>query len=294
MTRLVAILLMVMIAISGFAVADRLPVATPENQLIATSEFIEVLGPIMKTVKFTSEHSDAYLHPGIVFGMDNNDQTFGESVAQTSYSDKVLSNGGMSTLTYTFGYNSGNMIDGVYNLETDSILTYESIDGSTLMALERASMDIVGNYQNTENVMRCVFASNDNTYVPAFCNKVTAESSLMGVTSMAVQSTLELRDTAPTTDVGGELRYKLNVDPVSGQDYANGVVNAEFTASIREANDFLDTNDDDTYYMPGATDWNRNYWDDEARVTNYDDSETIIGGITRLTKDFSYNSQVTF
>ena len=312
MKKFLAIAMIALFLLVGLAAADRLPPAKPENQLISEIEYINVLGPVMKSVDLVSEQSSAYLHNGILRGSydggtaDRQDptgalQALGEVVSQTTYKNELLTNGGLLDLTYTLGFDTSNSIAESWNLETDEILTYASVDGSTLAATERATLGVAANYQSTANSMRCVFATGANPVMPAFCNVVTAESTLASVTSMAVQTTLELRDTAASADIPAALNYKINVDPnaAQGGQYADGQVGVTFTASIREANGYL--GDGTEYYSPendtnaaGNPIWVNNYWDDEARITNYAESTTVTGGITKLTKAFAYTSGISF
>jgi len=316
MKKFLAITLIAMFLLIGMAAADRLPPAVPENQLFSSIEYVNVLGPVMKSVDITSEQSSAYLHNGILLGswdaqgfaagaagaVDANGggQAFGEVVSQTTYKNELLTNGGLTDLTYTLGLDTTNQIAESWNIETDEILTYASVDGSTLAATERATLDVAANYEATQNNMRCVFAQALQPVMPAFCNKVTVESTLASVTSMAVQTTLELRDTAASPEVPAAINYKINVDPnaAQGGQYADGQVGVTFTASIREANGWLGNGFANAYYDPDGVNvpagWTSNYWDDEARITNYVSSTTVTGGITKLTKQFNYNSAMTF
>jgi len=315
MKKIFAIAIIALFLLVGLAAADRLPPQKPENQMINEIEYINVLGPVMKSVSLVSEQSSGYLHNGILVGssdigggvvndIDGANQAFGEVVSQTTYTNELLTNGGLTDLTYTLGYDTGNQIEESWNLETDEILTYASVDGSTLAATERATLDIAANYQATANSMRCVFAQATETVMPAFCNKITAESTLASVTSMAVQTTLELRDTAATADTSEAMNYKINVDPnaAQGGQYADGQVGVTFTASVREAQGARDFNGDgvigggvpvENYYSNQFTNPANpfsNYWDDEARITNVVDTITVTGGITKLTKAFAYSS----
>ena len=274
-------------------VADVLPPAVPENQMISVYSYIETIGMVIEKSSFTSQSSSAYLHDGILVGNDADvgNAAFGERVAQIVWSDKTITNGGYLKETKTFGYGSGNQGPEGYNLETDKILTYESIDGSTLAASERISMQICGNFSDTAASTRCVFGQSNNAVNPAFCNTVTAESNLIGVTSMSAQTTMNARFTASNADVPAALSYKIDVSPnaASGAEYAMGTVQTEFTARIMEANDRLD--DNQVYYDPAHTaDPFANYWDDPARITTFSDKTMVSGGITRVTKAFNYQS----
>ena len=110
MKKFLAITLIAMFLLVGLAAADRLPPQLPENQLISSVEYVNVLGPVMKSVSLVSEQSSAYLHNGILLGSadagaagavdaDGARQVLGEVVAQTTYKNELLTNGGLLDLT---------------------------------------------------------------------------------------------------------------------------------------------------------------------------------------------------
>lgn len=280
--------------------ADVLPPAVPENQMISIYSYIETIGMVIEKSSFTSQSSSAYLHDGILFGNDADvgNAAFGERVANIVWSDKTITNGGYLKETKTFGYDSGNQGPEGYNLETDKILTYESIDGSTLLSSERISMEICGNFSDTAGSSRCVFGQGANAVNPAFCNTITASSDLIGVTSISAQTSMNARFTASSADVPAALKYNIDVSPnaASGAEYAMGTVQTEFTARIMEANGVLDINGraagtGSTYFDPAhTTDPFANYWDNSARITTFSDKTMVSGGITRVTKGFNYLS----
>ncbi len=299
MKKFVLILLLSLAVLSCLAVADRLPPQKPENQLISELEHINVIGPVIKNINLVSEQSSAYLHDGILLGsFDTNGaavptdtagtlQNLGEVVSQTTYHIEELTNGGFLEQMYSLDYNTRNTFGENWNLETYWIMTYETADGSTLASTERVTLDIAANYETSEGNRRCIFALSGERVMPAFCNLVTAESTLASVTSMTVQTPLKLRDTAQTADVPEMIIYEIAVDPntATNNHYADGQVGVTFTASVREANRYFAGR----YYQPNP-DWNNNYWDDEARITNYVETITATGGITKLSKSFAYAS----
>ncbi len=301
----IIIVLIVVSLLAGITMGDHLPDATPENQVILSNEYVNALGAVIKNVNLISEHSNAYLHDGILLGepnaVDGNLLVFnadlGEVVSQTTYRNELLTNGGLLDLTYNLMLDTNNQGLATANLDTDMIMTYSSVDGSTLAGLERATLDIAGNYEWAPDDFRCVFAASEGWIMPSFCNLITTETEFASVTSMAVQTSLELHDTAETAEVPAILIYRVNVDPNSaqGSQYADGQVSATFTASIREAqHPGLGGINNDLYFAPLIANpgWTTNYWDDEARITNYVDTITATGGITKISKRFIYGSSV--
>jgi len=283
MKKFLVIALVAMALLVGFATAERLPNATPENQVFSTTEIIQVLGPVIKDVNLVNEHSSYWLQNGVMM--------HDESVSRMSYKYGLITNGGLTDSVYTLKYSSANKALDQYNLDTDSVVTYQTDGlGSTLAMNEKVTIDVAGNYSNTAANMRCVFASAANTVIPAFCNVVSAESKLSGVTSMAFQTGVEARDTAASADTPMELNYNINVDPnaSTGSEYADGSVMVKLSASIMEANgyrstlDFYDTNPLTIDAASTGT------YDNVARRTSYTDKVTVTGGITKLQKSFSY------
>ena len=154
------------------------------------------------------------------------------------------------------------------------MLTYESIDGSFLIGSEEWSLDVAGNFADTDDSIRCVFASAKSDVLPAFCNVVKAKSELINFNSGQVSTKGGLRAVAASSDVPAALFYQIAVTPVSGSSsgFAEGTVKTSFAGSIMEARGDSDE--------PSAT----NQWSDKASVS---------GGIKNFQKSFGYESGFT-
>lgn len=198
----------------------------------------------------------------------------GESIAIVTFSDSIMTNGGHLMLNKDIGFDSQNKGKGLSNLEVEKVLTYESIDGSFLVGSEEWSLDVAGNYANTDDSIRCVFASAQESVIPAFCNVVKAKSELINFNSGQVSTKGSLRAVAATSDVPAGLFYQIAVTPIpgSGSGFAEGTVKTEFAGSIMEARGKSDS--------PSAT----NQWSDKTSVS---------GGIKNFQKTFGYESGVT-
>jgi len=287
MKKFLVIALVAMTLLVGFAAAERLPPATPENQVLSATEIIQVLGPVIKDVNLVNEHSNLWLHNDIMGPA--------ETVSRMSYKYGLITNGGLTDSVYTLKYSSANKALDQYNLDTDSVVTYQTDGlGSTLAMNEKVTIDVAGNYSMTGGNMRCVFASASRPIIPAFCNVVSAESKLTGVTSMAFQTDVEARDTAASADTPMELNYNINVDPnaSTGSEDADGSVMVKLSASIMEGNGAVAnvlTGQGFIFDRPNQLPGNRiGTWDNVARKTTYTDKVTVTGGITKLQKSFSY------
>ncbi|MDD1724324.1 MAG: hypothetical protein LUQ07_04250 [Methanospirillum sp.] len=222
----------------------------------------------LSELSYTSDSDTVYsgIHDGRLYP--------GESIAIITFSDSIMTNGGHLMLNKDVGFDSGNKGKGLNNLESEKVLSYESIDGSFLVGSEEWSLDVAGNYKDTGDSIRCVFASASDSVIPAFCNAVKAKSELINFNSGQVSTKGGLRAVAATGDVPAGLFYQIAVTPLSnsGSGYAEGTVKTQFAGSIMEARG---TNDE-----PAAT----NQWSDKT---------TVSGGIKNFQKTFGYESGVS-
>lgn len=246
--------------------ADFLPNATPENQLISITTLIDVIGYVSTDTSFDWTISSGTLE----------DRMFGpnETMASLLYKDSLMTNGGHLMLSSSLDFDSRNQTKGLYNFETDKVVTYESIDGSHLVADESLVMSTGGNYSDTNGIGRCVFASDSSAVAPAFCNTVRARSSLINVNSAQYSTSAKARIVAADGSVPSALSYRiaLTPNPASGLGYAIGTVSTEFSTDVMEARD-----DGASWNKPSAT----NSMKDKAKVS---------GGIIQFSKAFDYQS----
>ncbi|MDR2855633.1 MAG: hypothetical protein LBV40_05710 [Methanomicrobiales archaeon] len=122
------------------------------------------------------------------------------------------------------------MKDGLYNIETEKVLTYTSQNGSHLMGEELYVLDVAGNWSSRGSDLICVFARSELDLIPAFCNKVTASSTLRSITTEQIQS---IGSATAVGSTPAALNYEIVVTP-DGAGYAHGIVSTVFTVSVME------------------------------------------------------------
>ena len=199
----------------------------------------------------------------------------GEEIALLTWTDSLRTNGGKLSLNKNIDFDSRNKGNGLYNLEVEKVLTYNSVEGAHLIGGEEWILDVAGNYEKSADSIRCVFAAAESTYFPAFCNVVKAKSELININSAQISTKGQARAVAATGDIPAALNYQIAVTPDAntGSGFADGTVKTLFGGAIMEARG--------TSQKPAAT----NNWKDEASVT---------GGIKNFQKVFSYESGFTF
>jgi len=264
--------LVALVAVTGFAAADRLPNQTPENQVFSIDTVIDVTGAVDdKTTMAWVIASPGAIPTGIL-----GDQ---QAIADVTYRDAVLTNGGKLAENKNFEFDSRDKSAGLFNIEAEKVLTYASTEGAHMVGEEELTLDVAGNWAYTDGGIRCVFTQAKNPYMPAFCNVVSAKSSLVNVNSAQISTKGQIRAVAASADAPAELNYRIAVTPDanSGSGFAEGTVTTTFAGGIMEARDAND--------YSGPANWNKtsatNSWKDHTEVT---------GGIKNFQKALAYKS----
>jgi len=176
-----------------------------------------------------------------------------QSVSDISYRDSIMTNGGHTMLNKKVAFNSGDTSNGLYNLESEKVLTYTGIEGSHLVGDEEYTLSVAGTNTNTDDSIRCVFSNPSSSVLPAFCNIVTARSSLININSAQISSRGQIRSVASSADIPAELNYRIAVTPDSGSgsEFALGTVKTLFSGSVMEARDGSAENWTQRQFMAG-------------------------------------------
>lgn len=256
-----------LVLMTGVASADWLPNQTPENQMISISTVIDVIGMVEDSTQFSWVVASPGSIPTGMLGMQ-------QSLADLNYKDKMMTNGGHTVLNKNVEFDSRDKSNGGYNLETQKVLTYTSIEGSHMSAEEEYTLSTAGSAANSDGSIRCVFSQPD-AVLPSFCNVVTAKSSLINMNSAQISTKGQVRAVAATHDIPAELNYQIAVTPDknSGSDHVDGIVKTLFAGSVMEGRD------------NSAENWNKT-----AATNKWKDSTEVYGGIKNFQKAFGYKS----
>lgn len=272
-----SILLMVSLIV-GTCVSDRLPNQTPENQIFSIDSVIDVTGMVDEMGSLQWVVASPGSIPTGILGQS-------QSVSDVTFRNSLLSNGGKISETKNFGFDSGNQAKGLYNLEHEKVITYSSTEGAHLVGEEEYVLSVAGNWANSNDNIRCVFASPRGIGVPAFCNIISAKSNLVNMNSAQISTKGILRSVTNSVLIPTELSYQIAVSPDSnsGSGFAEGTVGTVFAGSIMEARNGND-------YASATASWNKT-----AVENTWKDSTTVTGGIRTFQKVFgdpSYQSGI--
>ncbi len=268
-------MLVVFFAMIGYAAGDRLPNQTPENQVFSIDTVIDVTGFVSDNTMLSWVIASPGAIPTGILGAS-------QSIADITYRDSIMTNGGKLSMNKNFDFSSKDQSSGLYNVEAQKVLTYASTEGAHLVGEEEYTLSVAGNYASGDGNIRCVFSTSANDALPAFCNIVSAKSSLINVNSAQISTKGQIRAVASDAGVPAGLNYQIAVTPDSnsGSGYAEGTVKTVFAGSIMEARD----GGDDNYNSATAT------WNKTAATNTWKDSTMVTGGIKNFQKAFAYQS----
>jgi hypothetical protein len=249
--------------------AVRLPNATPENQVLSISTIIDVVGMVDDRTTMSWDLSNNYISSGTL--------KTGETVGSMVYSDSVMTNGGHLIMNKQVGFDSSNKGRGGNNLESQNVMTYESIDGSHLIADEMLVATAAGNYSVSDEGISCVFGGSGSSRIPAFYSTITAKSALINVNSARVSTSAKARLASARERTPAAVSYQIDLirNPGSTVEYAVGTVQTEFTVSALESRG------------TSSEDWNKT-----ASENTMQDKTQVSGGIIRFSKSFDYKSGI--
>ena len=250
-TSIEALFCFFLILLCSSVSADVLPGEVPENQMWTTRSFIEGVGFTTESTSLNWHVGDAGLEKlppplGPAFYNQLNFNFPSGSIAYANYKDSIISNGGQISEVKSFSLDTHGKSEGLYNIETQKVLTYTSQNGSHLMGAESYVLDTAGIFLLNGSDLVCVFSRSKEDLIPAFCNQVSASSKLRSATTAQVESVgaATLIGAKPAGSSPAALAYEIAVVPdsnaVSG--YADAIVSTTFTVSVREGVADVDAN----------------------------------------------------
>jgi hypothetical protein len=195
----------------------------------------------------------------------------GDVIGETSWTDTLMTNGGKLAINKNLNFDSRNQTDSSYNLQSEKILTYNTTNGSHLLGEERYLLNVAGAQKSDDiGYLRCVYTSQDLTWMPAFCNIVETKVSLININRAQISEKGSLRMVGDEK-TSAELDYQVAMSPdlSSGSSQAEGSIRTAFTGSILEARD-NQTN------ISAATRWK--------------DTSDVSGTLKNFQKTYAYQS----
>ena len=170
-----SIAMVLLLALSSAAFADRNVPAVPEIQGISTSTSIAAQGTVTETdsLAWTTASNDSTqmaIAPGAPLADSQVQYTTGYNAAYSGVS-------GQTTFVKSMAIGTGNKIADGSNVAASTNVQFIAIDTGRATNSEDLLLDGVANSTDTASAILCPFATSVQTVIPPYCNIVQAGSS---------------------------------------------------------------------------------------------------------------------
>jgi len=254
------IVMAMLFALTGVAMADTGMYPVPETQGIVTSTAAHATGTVTETdsIVWLTGDDDLHIPP---LGVGN-------ITATMSYTENTLADQGYVEYTKAQSLDTAGMVGGTYNFNTQKLVDFIGLDTGRMLSDESILLDIADyGYINTSSLYICPFASAATVSSPGYCNIIEAGSAVDTVIA-SLSTTADERHVMESGDPAVAVDYRIRMTGF-GDVPATGSATAYLNVHIQEA---------------------RVYEGDKAEDVAYSETSTATGEITLFDKVISYQS----
>ena len=260
-----AIMVIALALLTGFAMADHGINQTPETQGITTATTIDAVGNFASTtdIQWRITTDDAGLS-GI--------PPLGAAATHyaSAYTEDTYSNGiGLIAYDKNMDVETSEQLAGQWNIDADKQIAFVGVDGARVYSDEYIMVDGVANSSATADEMLCVFAAAATETFPAYCNFAEAGSTI-DMTVANVRTNSMDRFIVPSGDTTVELEHDIAVTELITDLPSMGSASAFMNVLIMEA--YGDTPDT------------------MGEKIEFGEVTSVYGDITAFLKDMNYVS----
>ncbi|MEI7434907.1 MAG: hypothetical protein WCJ93_11715 [Methanomicrobiales archaeon] len=195
----IIIAMVIVIAVSGSAMAARPVPAGNETSQIIVRTSAKVVGSFIAETDLALQQSTGDLSPPL---------TDGEQIGLAVYSENTIGINGETNYIKDTHINTGDVVNGQENVQTDRIITFEGGDGGRMVSSENVIVSTVGT-ETTSTAGCCPWGSTTNTTLPAECETVQAGST-MDVYEVSASSSSGVRVISDTPGTTVSLDYRID------------------------------------------------------------------------------------
>jgi hypothetical protein len=280
-----AILLLVITLLTGFALADHGILPVPETQGIVTSTSINAVGNLGSSSEIQWRITDDPKGlPGVPpLGM------YFATIYESTYTEDTTSNGnGLVLYDKELDVETSGQISGQWNIEATKQIAFIGIDGAHVTSADSIFIDGASTQEITADEMICPFASEALAIFPTHCNRVEAGSTI-DMTVANVRTTSTDRFVIPSGDHPVELNHDIRVTGLVDGVPSQGMASASMEVLIQEGTgNFLVIDEGDGRYIIVV------YPNDGLKERiEFSEETTADGGVTLFEKLMHYDSVLT-
>ena len=250
------LLLLVLVAIGG-VIADRVIPQDPEVQGLSTSTSMNVQGIATENDALSWLNSNRgalgntslllpshlvedttgtliFDVPGLypVYDAMYGGDLPGEVRYTVGYSEDTSAVNGALVYAKSTGIDTANQLADSNNVQTSKTATFVAADTGRMTSSENVLIDGAGQLDFTNSSVLCPFASEDNYYLPSFCNIATMGNSV-DVSLVSLVTKTGERSVAASADTPAEISHSVSVTGINGAP-AIGSAQASMGVHIQE------------------------------------------------------------
>ncbi|MCE5299037.1 MAG: hypothetical protein MUE45_01235 [Methanoregulaceae archaeon] len=263
-----AIMVIALVLLTGYAMADRGIPQVPETQGIVTSTTIDAVGNFASASeiqwRITTDPAGLPTIPPLA-------EDF--AIYESTYQEDTASNGvGLILYDKELDVETSNQITGQWNIEATKELAFVGIDGARVTSSDVIFVDGAAEDYWTEDFVICPFATDVSEIFPTFCNRAEAGSTI-DMTVANVRTTSTDRFVMSSADHTVELNHDILVTELIEDLPSMGTASAYMEVLIQEAGAAEDGTEDSL----------------KERI-EFSEETTITGDITTFEKLMHYES----
>jgi hypothetical protein len=227
----VIIMVIALVLMTGFAMADRGIDPVPETQGITTATTLDLVGNAASTTDIQWLITDSLL------GLDGIPPLGpGFAYYTSTYSEETFTNGvGLIAYDKNMDVETSEQLAGEWNIDADKQIEFVGVDGARAYSDEYIMVDGVGRWTKTElDVMLCPFAADVTQDFPAYCNFAESGSTI-DMTVANVRTNSMDRFIVPSGDTTVELEHDIAVTELITDLPSMGSASAFMNVLIMEA-----------------------------------------------------------
>ena len=200
----IIIAMVVLIAVSGSAMAARpVPPGNETSQIIVRTS-ATVVGNFQAKTDIVIQQSNGDLVPPLAAG---------EQLGMAEYSENTMAVNGVTDYTKNTQIDTGGVVNGQANIETDRIISFDGGDAGRMVSSEEAIVSTIGS-EATSVTGCCPWGSTTNATLPAEYEYVQAGSKMdVSEVSAASSSGVTVISDTPGTPVS--LDYSINAHGIN-------------------------------------------------------------------------------
>jgi hypothetical protein len=232
-----AILVIALVLLTGYTLADRGIDPVPETQGIVTSTSVNVVGNFASATELQWRITDDPVGLPKIPPL-----SAASAIYESTYTEDTQTHGvGLMLYDKEMDVETSGQISGQWNIEATKQIAFIGIDGAYVVSTDNIMVDGAANYHKTSQKVICPFATDVSSIFPTYCNRAEAGSTI-DMTVANVRTTTTDRFVMPSADHPVELNHDIRVSELVADVPSVGMASAYMEVLIQEGRGFDYTN----------------------------------------------------